>query len=191
MYFCTFASLTIWRPNHCSWFIETKWLSSIYRDQITAFDLSRPNHCPQFIETKSLVLSSIYRDQIIFPDLSRPNHRPWFIEDRMIVLNNMIIFNLSKPEVYPGLSREFAEPGANLEECHYITFKQDKNLPSARTVLQSNTNTSNGALNTLNAPQSYSILCYLSNWATLGGWRPMASPPPLPHTLSSPECILD
>ena len=45
--------------NHCPRFIETKTLSSIYRDQIIVFlDLSRPNDCSRFIETKSL--PSIY-----------------------------------------------------------------------------------------------------------------------------------
>ena len=44
--------------NHCPRFVETKTLSSIYRDQITVLDLSRPNDCPRFIETKSL--PSIY-----------------------------------------------------------------------------------------------------------------------------------
>ena len=46
---------------------------SIYRDQIIVLDLSRPSHCPQFIETKALSsiyrdkwLSSIHRDQITF-----------------------------------------------------------------------------------------------------------------------------
>ena len=70
--------------NHCSRFIETKSLSSIYRDQITVLDLSRPNHYSRFIETKSLF--SIYRDQITVLDLSRPNPCSRFIETKSLSL---------------------------------------------------------------------------------------------------------
>ena len=76
--------LNLSRPNHYSRFIETKSLFSIYRDQIPVLDLSRPNHCPQFIETKAL--SSIYRDQMVVLDLSRPNHFSRFIETKSLSL---------------------------------------------------------------------------------------------------------
>ena len=37
------------RPNNCSGFIEKKYLSSIYEDQITVVDLLKLNDYPQFL----------------------------------------------------------------------------------------------------------------------------------------------
>ena len=118
-------------------------------------------------------------------NLSRPNHFSRFIETRSLSLiyrrqddcpRQHECLQLIKAISVSRTAERICEARGNLEEYHIIQTRL-KISP-------------NRALNALQSPQSYSILSYLSNWGTLGGWRPMASAA-LPHTLSSPECILD
>ena len=149
--------LNLSRPNHCPRFVETKSLSSIYREQIIIVDLLSPNHFFRFIETKSL--SSSYRRQ---DDCPR--------QHEYLQLIKTVSVSRTAERICEARGKFVRVP------LHY--FK--KRLKTSAQYCKALKKPPNGSLNVLHSPQSCWILGYLSNWGTLGGW----SPPPASHSQS-------